>query len=70
MALQVRMLSDEEVETIHRLAHSRTEPARAVERARIVWFAHQGLRVPSIARELRRSPATVRSWLIRMRTAP
>jgi transposase len=65
MALRVRILSDEEVATIQRLAHSRTEPARTVERARIVWLAHQGRRVPAIARELRLSPVTVRSWLKR-----
>lgn len=40
MALRVRPMTAEEVDTIQRLAHSRTEPARMVERARIVWLAH------------------------------
>jgi transposase len=65
MALQVRKLTTEEQESLRRLAHSRTEPARAVERARIIWLAHQGWRVPAIAAELRLTPATVRLWLKR-----
>jgi transposase len=58
-------LTAEEGDTIQRLAHSRTEPARMVERARIVWLAHQGLQVPAIAQTLRLCQATVRSWLKR-----
>jgi transposase len=50
---------------IQRLAHSRTEPARLVERARMIWLAHRGQQVPAIARERRLCPATVRSWLKR-----
>jgi len=50
---------------MRRLAHSRTAPARTVERARIVWLAHQGQRVPAIAQELQLTPTTVRSWLQR-----
>jgi len=65
MALQVRELTPEEQESLRRLAHSRTEPARAVERARIIWLAHQGGRVPAIAAALRLTPATVRQWLKR-----
>lgn len=65
MALRVRAMSDTEVETIRQLAHSRTAPARTVERARIVWLAHQGRRVPAIAQELHLTPTTVRSWLQR-----
>jgi transposase len=63
--LALRPLTDEESRTIGRLAHSRTDPARAVERARIVWQAHQGVRVPAIARALGLSEATVRLWLKR-----
>ncbi len=63
--LTLRRLTDEERRTIDRLAHSRTEPARAVERAQIVWQAHQGARVPVIARELGVCEATVRLWLTR-----
>jgi transposase len=53
------------METIRQLAHARTAPARTVERARIVWLAHQGRRVPAIAQELHLTPTTVRSWLMR-----
>jgi transposase len=65
MALQARKLTTEEQESLRRLAHSRTESARAVERARIIWLAHQDWRVPAIAAELRLTPATVRLWLKR-----
>jgi transposase len=65
MALRVRSMTAEEVDTIQRLAHSRTEPARMVERARMMWLAHQGQRVAAIAQELRLCPATVRVWLKR-----
>jgi transposase len=36
-----------------------------VERARIIWIAHQGQQVPAIARELRLCQVTDRSWLKR-----
>ena len=65
MALQVRELTAEEHEHIRRVAHSRTDPARTVERARIIWLARQGRRVPAIATELRLTEATVRRWLKR-----
>jgi len=63
--LSLRPLTDDEARTIDRLAHSRTEPARTVERARIVWQAHCGARVPAIARALGLCEATVRLWLTR-----
>jgi transposase len=65
MALRVRELTSEEIEPVRRLAHSRTEPARVVERAKLIWLAHQGWRVPAIARELRLNDETVRQWLKR-----
>jgi transposase len=65
MALRVRPLTAEEVDTIQRLAHSRTEPARTVERARMIWLAYQGQPVTAIAEELRLCQATVRTWLKR-----
>jgi transposase len=67
--LTVRPLTSEEVARIERLAHSRTAPARAVERARIVWQASQGARVPAIARTLGVGAATVRLWLRRFNAA-
>jgi transposase len=65
MALRLRSLTDDEAAQVRQLAHSRTAPARTVERARIVWQASQGKRVPAIARELQVCEATVRQWLTR-----
>lgn len=61
--VRVRELTASEAEAVKRLAHSRTEPARRVERAKIVWLSHEGQRVPAIADELHLAPATVRAWL-------
>ena len=61
--LTVRPLTEAEAATVGRLARSRTEPARAVERARIVELAHRGWRVPAIAREVGVSEQTARRWL-------
>ncbi len=63
--LTLRPLTEEEARVIHRLAHARTAPAQTVERAQIVWRAHQGAHVPAIARALGRSEATIRLWLTR-----
>ena len=63
--LRLRPLSADEADAVRRLAHSRTDPARAVERARIVWLAHQGARVPAVARAVGASEATARTWLTR-----
>ena len=49
MALQVRELTAEEASEVRRRAHSRTEPARVVERARIIWLVHEGMQVPAVA---------------------
>jgi transposase len=65
MALHVRELTDDEAAAIKRLAHARTEPARRVERARIVWLSAAGKRAPAIAREVGVATATVRFWLNR-----
>jgi transposase len=64
-AVRVRALTADEVEAIKRLAHSRTEPARAVERAKIVWLAHEGQAVPTIAEALHLDAETVRLWIRR-----
>lgn len=63
--LALRPLTDEETRTVDRLAPSRTESARAVERAQIIWQAHRGVRVSAIARALGVTEATVRLWLKR-----
>lgn len=65
MALKVRTLTNEEQQAMERLAHSRTASAREVERARIVWHASQGKRVPAVAALLGISQPTVRLWLKR-----
>ena len=65
MAIRVRSLSDEERRTIDNLAHSRTAPARQVERAQIIGLAAQGLRVPAIAQRVGLHEQTVRDWLQR-----
>ena len=63
--LTLRALTREEEAAVERLARSRTAPARAVERACIVWLAHRGRRVPAVAREVGASEQTVRRWLRR-----
>ncbi len=61
--LAARLLTDDEAATIHRLAHARTIPQRQWQRARIVWLAHTGDDVATIAAALHLCPATVRHWL-------
>lgn len=65
MAIRVRTLTEPERAEVERLASSRTAPARAVERAQIIWQAHQGRPVSQIADHLRLNPQTVRDWLKR-----
>ena len=68
MALRLRTTTAEEATAVKRVAHSRTEPARRVERARIIWLAMQGERVPAIARAVGWSERTVRVRVKRRRT--
>ena len=63
--LKVREMTQEESKSVECLAHSRTAAARAVERARIIWFASQGQRVPEIAKRLGIRESTARLWLKR-----
>jgi transposase len=65
MALRLRPLTSEEHKQIAKLAYSRTEAARLVERAQIIWLASQGWWVPEIAAEVRVSQETVRKWVKR-----
>lgn len=65
MTIRLREMTKEEVETIQRLANSRTAEARLVERAKIIRVAHEGKRGKAIAEELGVNPATVRKWLKR-----
>lgn len=68
MAFRVREMTPEEVQTIRRLARSRTEAARRVERARIIWLSRQGRTVNEIADQLHVCRNTVRAWLKRFNT--
>jgi len=65
MAVRIRDLTDDERTTIERLAHSRTEAARLVERAKILWFASQGEKAPQVAKRLGKDERTVLTWLKR-----
>jgi transposase len=58
-------LTAEEGEALRQLAHSRTAPAREVERAKMIWYLLQGAWVPAVARRLGRSEKRVRHWLKR-----
>ncbi len=57
--LRLRALSEAERTPVEKLAHSRTAPARQVERARIVWQASQDQMAPAIAAALRLTAYTV-----------
>ena len=64
--LRLRELTEAERMAVEKLAHSRTAPARQIERARIIWQASQGQLAPAIAAALRLTAYTVRdhnrSW--------
>jgi transposase len=57
--LQVQTSTSEEREAVRRLAHSRTAPARAVERAQVVLAALEGAAVEEIAGRLQLARNTV-----------
>jgi transposase len=63
--LRVRALTDTEREQIKRLSQARRAPARAVERARMIQLASEGLSVPLIAQRLARAEKVVRRWVVR-----
>ena len=63
--LRLRALSEAERTAVEKLAHSRTAPARQVERARIVWQASQDQIAPAIAAALHLTAYTVRAWVKR-----
>jgi transposase len=58
-------LTETEEETLKKLVHSRIVAARKVERAKIIWAAKEGLRIPEIALKLGLHHQTVRMWLKR-----
>jgi len=63
--LKLRALSAPELKAIEQRAHSRTLPARTVERARLIDFAQAGLSVSQIAQRLQRSRPSVMKWIER-----
>ena len=63
--MQLREVTEEERQAVARVAHSRTAPARAVERARVVRAALDGKMVEDIAADLHLSRNTVYMWLHR-----
>jgi transposase len=67
--LFVRELTVEERGMIEGLARSRTEPARVVERARIILHSSQREQVPAIARVLNIGRKPVRVWIKRFNAA-
>jgi transposase len=67
--LLVRALTVEERGIIESLARSRTEPARVVERARIILHSSDGQLVPVVARLLNISTKPVRLWIKRFNAA-
>ena len=63
--MQVREATNEEREAVAKLAHSRTAPVRAVERARVVLAALDGQLVEEIAAQQHLSRNTVYLWVHR-----
>jgi transposase len=63
--LQLRAVTNEERQAVARLAHSRTAPVRAVERARVVLAALDGQMVEEIAAEQHLARNTVYLWVHR-----
>jgi transposase len=63
--LSLRDLTADERAAVERLAHSRTSPARLVERAREVLAALAGESVSAIAERFHITAATVYLWLHR-----
>ena len=69
MALEVRPLTAEEEAELRRRAASRTLPARAVERAKMIMLLRDGERVPVVAGRLGVGADVVRGWLKRFNAA-
>jgi len=63
--VQLREVTSAERQAVKRLTHSRTAPARAVERAQVVQAALEGAQVDEIAVQLGLARTTVYVWLHR-----
>ena len=68
MTLRLRELTAEERVAVEKLAHSRTAPARRVERARVIWRASRNEPSSAIAAALRLHDETVRRRIHRFNT--
>ncbi len=68
MALRVRELTPEEACELRQRAYARTEAARMVERAKIIWLNSQGYFAPAVAKRLGIADVTVRKWITRFNT--
>jgi len=69
MALYARQLIADEEKEIQQIASSKTKPARQVQRAKIIWFSHQKVKVPKIAAKIGLSAASVRKWIHRFNSS-
>jgi hypothetical protein len=58
--IRVRELTAGEAEAVKRLAHSRKEPGRRVQRAKVVWPRNEGKLVSAIAAKRRVNTKIVR----------
>ena len=67
--LSLRDLTTDERVAVERLAHSRTSPARLVERARVVLAVLEGERVCAIAEGFQCTVTTVYLWVHRFNDA-
>lgn len=67
--LRVRTLTPEEHTTIRRLAQSRTEAVRVVQRAQVIWLSAQGTKVTDIADKVGLASNSVRMWIKRFNAA-
>ncbi len=65
MALKLTNMSADELDSVRKLARSRTASARLVERAKIILLTAEGHKVPAVAELLKLTPNTVRTWLTR-----
>lgn len=63
MALRVRSMTPEEDAELRRRERSRTDAARAVERATMVRLVARGVRAPAVARRLGVGVDVVRTWV-------
>jgi transposase len=63
--MYVRDLTADETTKIEKMARSRKEAARLVQRARVIWLSHQRYRVSAIASDVDLSEHSVRLWIKR-----